>query len=148
MKKLFILMLCILTFACTEWIADDPETGQPALPPEVIEVSVNTVGFSAGLIAGKMHPAVDTTLRQVYAVFVEGKLELDELNQLLNEMLLDEDIAVRAFANRLIKALEVIGAVMINGQITDIEGIDPGLAQELADGYVEGFDLTKDTRGW
>jgi hypothetical protein len=146
-RREFLIATPLALAACTTWIK--PEDGSdPVVPPEVIAISVNTVGFSVGILTARLHPAVDTTLRQVYTVFVEGKLELDELNQLLNELLLDEDLAMRALANRLVKALEALGAVVIKGKITELEGIDPELAQEFMDGYIEGYDLSKTSRGW
>ena len=53
------------------------------------------------------------------------------------------DLVKRAFANRMIKALMMVGADMINGRIVNIQNLDQDLLRELGEGYKEGFDLAK-----
>lgn len=142
MKRVFCILLSILLFSCTSWMVD-PETGGSKLPPEVTEFGVNTAGFTAGILVAKLPSWVDMSLRNVYTLATTGQLDIVSMNQLISTFGESDDLVIKAMANRLLRLANMVGAVVVDGKIISIDGLDPVLMKALADGYVEGYDLAK-----
>jgi len=143
MKKIIVLTItAMLLFSCASWFTN-PETGEPFVPKPVMNFTVNTVGFSIGIAAADLQPEVDQSLRDMYTLASEGRLELNALNMLIDSLLQSDDVAKKALANRLVKLTQMLGALVVGGQIVNIDQLDPEAMKELADGYVEGYNLAK-----
>jgi hypothetical protein len=142
MKSVICVLLAIVLVGCASWMVD-PETGESTIPPEVAEFGVNTAGFTAGILVAKLPPWVDTSLRNVYTLATSGKLDIESMNQLISTFESADDIVIKAMANRLLRLANMVGAIVVDGKIINIDELDPVLMKALADGYVEGYDLAK-----
>lgn len=140
--KTLLSIIFIVILGCSSWFIN-PNTGEHYVPPEVTEFAANTMGFTAGIAASRLEPWVDITLRNIYTIAVQGRLNIPELNSLVSKFLKSNDLATIAIANRILKMAEMLDAVVKDNQILYIEELDPILMNAMAKGYVEGFDLGK-----
>ena len=146
MRFLILLFaLCLMVISgCATLFAD--QNGNPTVPEEVTKFAANTLGFSVGIAAARQPDWIDTTLRNVYTLAMNGEFDVPTLNDLIGGLHRSDDIAVRALSNRILTMVELLGGLVNNRRILHVDQLDPELMQAMADGYVEGYDLGRESQ--
>ena len=137
-RRQFLLTAPALLIGCAgaQIIPDD-------LDPATKKFMINSAGFGVGIMVAKLPREIDLALRNIYMLATQGKVDTESINKLIDSLIDADDLVMRAFANRIITAAELIGATIVNGRISSIESVDKELLEALAQGYVDGYDLAK-----
>jgi hypothetical protein len=142
-RRKFLIAAPLFVAGCASWTEIDPDIGKPPIDPAVTKYLVNTAGFSIGGIVAMLPEEVDAALRIAYNAALFGNIDVEEINKIVEEFLKLNDVYMKMLVNRLVEALAMLGAVVLDGKIESIDDLDPDLLAELGDGYVQGYDLAK-----
>lgn len=142
-RRQFLVAAPLLVAGCASWLKPGPEGEAPNLSPAITTYLVESAGMALGSLVVQMPPEIDTALRNVYTLATEGKFDTESINNLINTLISSDDLIAKLMVNRLIGAVEMLGAEVLGGQIISLEELDPVLLQALADGYVTGYELGK-----
>ena len=100
----------------------------------MVETATVPIGYYAA-----QSEEIDTAMRAIYDLAVEGKLTPAAVNKILQLLDTDDPIAT-LMIGRVLRLAELAGATVEGGSVISMTDIDPRVVKAAADGYVEGYD--------
>jgi len=144
MKRLSKLIPVILFIALTIGCAGTQlKLDGEGFNRDVVIYTVETLAVPIGYFAAE-NDLLDTALREAYSLAMEGKLTPDGVNQILEAVGGNDPLKI-VMVKRSLRLLELVGAQLDSGLVVSLAGLDKGLIEAAARGYVDGFDTYKIT---
>ena len=131
MKAKLFLILIVFVFAISLTACEEAEnTG--------VIYGIETAAVVLGYVAAQQ-PDIDMALRNLYDLATKGRLTAEGVNSILLRLDMKDPFEL-LIIRRVLRLAELIGANVVEGQITDIANIPPEFINAVSRGYVEGYD--------
>ena len=125
----------VLLTACSGFsLKELGEGAEGALQLYFVESAAVPIGYYCA-----QSESLDTAMREIYSLAVEGKLTPEGVNKILEVMGAEDPLAI-IMVKRCIRLAELAGATVDGGVIIDLAGIAPEYIEAIATGYVDGYD--------